>query len=92
MKKMTLFLLMSCLFFFTATAGDNVKKEKSVINAKNKAKLIKFGRECCTITIGIPGQGTVSETACAGWFLSNSEAAHERACDKARDRMLQAFL
>lgn len=91
MKKLTLFLLFSCLIAFTATASNNLPKGK-FINPKTKKELIKFGRECCTVTIGIPGQGTVSSTACAGWFLSNSDAAMGRACDKARSTMLQAFM
>lgn len=45
-----------------------------------------FGRQCCTATAFDPYTGTgVSVTACAGWFLSNSDNAYNRACEKAQE-------
>ena len=42
-----------------------------------------YGRECCE-KAGMDDHGNIiTVEACAGWFLSNSDNAHARACDKA---------
>lgn len=58
---------------------------ESTIESQKK-ELVKnenVGRECCEQG-GYDSNGTyVVVEACAGWFLSNSTDAHDRACDKA---------
>ena len=71
-------------------------KQKSSRNAvkqleiKNTEEKLLRGADC-TVTIGIPGVGTISVTAHAGWFLSNTENAYERACEKARQKLADLF-
>jgi hypothetical protein len=78
MKKISLVVALLAL---TATVSFSaVKPKKSKLNFAKKF----FGRECCTRTGTMGDNGaTISITVCSGWFLSNSETAHARACEKA---------
>ncbi|WP_456375953.1 hypothetical protein [Lutibacter sp.] len=42
----------------------------------------EVGRQCCTKTTYMADGSSISITACAGWFLSNSANAMTRACAK----------
>ena len=53
-------------------------------NQESKLSHNDDGRECCARS-SISPDGTVTTiVACAGWFLSDSQAAHGRACAKAQ--------
>jgi hypothetical protein len=92
MRKLALFLFIGCLVATASSASDNMEKTKLKPQPKTKLVKVEFGRECCTVTIGGAGSPEISATACAGWFLSNSDNAAERACDKARAKLLAAFM
>ena len=65
------------------TQPSVVKKQQNKINIKAIKSQISLGRECCEQS-GYDANGNlITVEACAGWFLSNSANAHERACDKA---------
>lgn len=78
MKNLSLLVALLAFTTFSAFAGTRTKKK---IKAKTSKKIV--GRECCTKTATWGENGaTITVTACAGWFLSNSENAHARACEK----------
>jgi hypothetical protein len=68
----------------------NIKNEVKQEKIKNAGEKLLRGADC-TVTIGIPGVGTVSATAHAGWLLSNTENAYERACAKTRQKIADLF-
>jgi len=83
MKKSLSILVCLCLISGVVFAKHSPKKMKQKsIAAKTKNSNQAVGRECCTKEYEGPNGSTVSITACAGWFLSNSDAAEERACAK----------
>jgi hypothetical protein len=86
MKNLFLFLTLFIFTAFSAFGGISAKKKS---NAKTSNKIV--GRECCTKTVAWGDNGaTIQVTACAGWFLSNSENAHERACEKV-DQAIEGY-
>lgn len=86
MKKLPLLFTLFAFTSFAAFGGVRTKK-------KFKPKTIKkvVGRECCTKTAAWGENGaTITVTACAGWFLSNSDNAKARACEKV-DEAIAAY-
>jgi hypothetical protein len=87
--KTVLVLLCSAMLSSAAFATSGIKKGHGSIKSKTTKKQVKksakkmFGRECCTQEAFDSDGNLISVTACAGWFLSNSLNAYERACDKA---------
>lgn len=62
---------------------ETMNKPKIQIQSKIILNDNSFGRECCEAGAYDSNGNYVVVEACAGWFLSNSANAHERACDKA---------
>lgn len=79
---------MVALLAFTASLSFSAVKPK-----KTNLNFAKFfsGRECCTKTGAWGDNGaTITVTVCSGWFLSNSENAYARACEKAEEALAAA--
>lgn len=68
----------------TAVVSKETPSLPSVANDKpvENAEAPIFGRECCSAKLPQPDGFSVKITACAGWFLSDSEKAYDRACAK----------
>jgi uncharacterized protein YxeA len=93
MKK--IFVVLCCTLLFCtitfASKPSNPKKRSKPLTESQSEKKGKLddkastskGRECCTQEAYDSNGNLVSVTSCAGWFLSNSENAYNRACDKA---------
>lgn len=91
MRKIVLLLLLGCTLSIGSFATNKPGRSMSKKKISQKTTDGKPGRECCTKTIGIPGRGTWSATACSGWLFSNSATAQAKACQKAQDKLLQFF-